>query len=45
MRSTLHDPARLYQAKADEKRYAAKWDEDPDTLWLAANADKLDGAG
>jgi hypothetical protein len=25
----------LAQAEADEKRFAAKWDIDPDTLWLA----------
>lgn len=28
---------RLEQAKADEKRFAAKWDLDPESLFLAAN--------
>lgn len=41
MRSTLEDPERLEQAKADEKRYADKWGIDPSTLWLARNEARL----
>lgn len=41
MRSTLDNPDRLAQAHADEKRFAEKWGLDPDSLWLAQNADKL----
>ena len=41
MRSTLEDPVRLAQARADEERFAAKWDLDPSTLWLARNEAKL----
>jgi GT2 family glycosyltransferase len=37
MRSTLDDPVRLDQARADEKRFAAKWGLNPDDLWLAQN--------
>ncbi len=37
MRSTLEDPERLAQARADEARFAEKWGIDPDTLWLAQN--------
>jgi hypothetical protein len=40
-RSTFTDPERLAQAFDDEARYAAKWDLDPDTLWLAINAGPL----
>jgi GT2 family glycosyltransferase len=35
LRSTLEDPARLAQAEADEALFAAKWDVDPGSLWLA----------
>ena len=41
MRSTLEDPVRLEQARADEKRFAEKWNLDPSTLWLARNEAKL----
>jgi hypothetical protein len=42
MRSTMTDPVRLAQAKADEKRFAAKWGVDPDTLWLAQRGHRTD---
>jgi GT2 family glycosyltransferase len=35
LRSTMEDADRLAMAQLDEKRYAAKWDLDPETLWLA----------
>lgn len=41
MRSTLDNPERLAQAKADEAKYAAKWGIDPETLWLARNGAAL----
>lgn len=41
MRSTLTNPDRLAQAKDDEKRFAAKWDLDVESLWLAQNESKL----
>jgi len=37
LRSTVDDPDRLAQARADEARFAAKWGIDPETLWLAQN--------
>lgn len=36
MRSTMENPERLAQAKADEARFAEKWGLDPATLWLAS---------
>lgn len=35
LKSTFEDPVRLAQARADEERFAKKWELDPATLWLA----------
>jgi GT2 family glycosyltransferase len=37
LRSTVDDPERLMQARADEVRFAEKWGVDPAGLWLAKN--------
>jgi hypothetical protein len=41
LRSTLEDPWRLAQAKADELLFAEKWGVDPSTLWLAQREGEL----